>query len=1055
MPLKESLSSVLVIGSGAIKIAEAAEFDYSGTQALKAIREEGLKAILVNPNVATIQTSHVFSDKVYLVPLTPEYVTRVIERERPDGIMVGFGGQTALSLGVSLWRRGILKKYGIKVLGTNIEGIEVALERGLFREHMIRNNIPVPPSKAVDNPEDAIGAAGEIGYPVMVRVSFNLGGGGSFVAWSEDEMRRRIYRAFAQAGLVKTVLVEKYLHHWKEVEYEVMRDYRGNAVVVACMENMDPMGVHTGESVVVAPCQTLTNREYYMGREVSIRVEEAIGLVGEGNVQVAFDPKSEAHYVIETNPRMSRSSALASKATGYPLAYIAAKIALGYTLDELLNKVTMRTCACFEPSLDYIVVKIPRWDLRKFYGVDESIGTEMMSVGEVMAIGRNLAEAMQKAIRMLDIGEPGLVGGDHEETLEEVMDALRRRKPYWPLWAARAIALGISEEEISRITGIDVFFIRTIGDVVRLYERLRRASNEELPALLQEAKIMGFSDEQIARALGISLEEARRLRLMWVGEPVVKQVDTLAAEWPAVTNYLYLTYGGSEDDVGEGNSVLILGAGGFRIGVSVEFDWSTVNYSLHARRLGYRSSIVNYNPETVSTDWDMSDRLYFEEVSLERVLDIYSKEKPLGVVAFVGGQVANSIAKALEEHGVRLIGTSGASVDIAEDRAKFSRLLDRLGILQPEWIEASSLEDVLRFAERVGYPVIVRPSYVLSGSAMSVAYSEDELVRYLREAARISRRYPVVVSKFIDNALEVEIDAASDGRSVVGVTMEHVERAGVHSGDATVTIPTRRLSQTVLGKLRDIALTLARELGIRGLFNIQFLVKGNEVYVIELNLRASRSMPFASKAKGINLVEYAVKATLSDGLGIGEEYWEPPSRVWAVKSPQFSWARLRGAYPHLGPEMRSTGEVASLGLVYEDALLKSWLSATPNRLPSQGILIYTYLGRDKGPLSDTARILGKWFKVFTLRSAEVEDAHEVIDEETAVSMIMRGQVDLGIVSGFTPQFDYSLRRLMVDMNIPVILHPDTALELAKAIDYYMAGGELSLVELGELTAPHL
>jgi len=608
---------------------------------------------------------------------------------------------------------------------------------------MIRSGIPIPPSAAANKPGEAFGIARKIGYPVIVRVSFNLGGSGSFVAWSEDDLRDKIVRAFAQAGLVKKVLIEKYLFHWKEVEYEIMRDYKGNAVAIACMENADPMGVHTGESIVIAPCQTLTNREYQLGRFWSIKVAESIRLIGECNVQVAINPNSEEMYVIETNPRMSRSSALASKATGYPLAYMAAKLALGYTLDELLNRVTMRTCACFEPSLDYIVVKIPRWDLQKFDYVDQSIGSEMMSVGEVMAIGRTFEEALQKAIRMLDIGEPGVVGGsiyDSDYSLDEVLRYLRERRPYWPLWVAKAISCGVNIDELYEITGIDRFYLRAVERIVRLYEKLRRREfrEEELPRLIAEAKRLGFSDEQLAKALKIDVKEFREYRKKIISEPVIKQIDTLAAEWPASTNYLYVTYGGDEDDIefnGKKPKIIILGAGGFRIGVSVEFDWATVNYGLFARRRGFEVGMVNYNPETVSTDWDMSDKLYFDEITLERVLDIYEKEKPLGIIAFVGGQIANNLAKKLEDAGVRLLGTKGSSVDRAENRAKFSKLLDDLGIPQPPWIEASSIEEVLKFADKVGYPVIVRPSYVLSGSAMAVAYTKDELLGYLRRAA--------------------------------------------------------------------------------------------------------------------------------------------------------------------------------------------------------------------------------------------------------------------------------------------------------------------------------
>ncbi len=1061
--IKESVKSVLIIGSGPIKIAEAAEFDYSGTQALKAVKEEGIRTILVNPNIATIQTSHLFADRVYLVPLKPEFVAEVIERERPDGIMIGFGGQTALTIGVALWRMGVLQRYGVKVLGTPIEGVEAALDRDKFRRLMQESGIPVPPSKAAYSPEEALDTARDIGYPVIVRVSFNLGGSGSFVAWSESDLREKIYRAFAHAGLVKSVLIEKYLHHWKEIEFEIMRDSRDNVVAICCMENMDPMGVHTGESVVVAPCQTLTDRDYQLSRDLSIAVARAIRLVGECNVQVALSPVSEEAYVIETNPRMSRSSALASKATGYPLAYIAAKLALGYTLDELLNRVTRKTTACFEPSLDYIVVKIPRWDLQKFDYVEKSIGSEMMSVGEVMAIGRTLEEALQKAIRMLDIGEPGLVGGPtyrEEHTLEEVLDKLKRREPYWPLWAAKAFKLGATIDEVYELTGIDKFFLYAIKRVVELYEELRECSKDKcsesrLDRLIAEAKRLGFSDRQIAEALGVGEHSVREYRERKRVTPVVKQIDTLAAEWPAETNYLYVTYGGEEHDVRFESTkpkIVVLGAGGFRIGVSVEFDWATVNYTIFARERGYEVIVVNFNPETVSTDWDMNEKLYFDEITVERVLDIVDNERPVGVVTFVGGQIANNIAKKLEDLGVNLVGTRGTSVDRAENRKKFSKLLDRLGIKQPPWISAENLEEVLKFAEDVGYPVIVRPSYVLSGAAMSVAYTREELIRYLTTATKISPEHPVVVSKFIDGAIEAEIDAVSDGgRHVIGIFNEHVEPAGVHSGDAMMVIPTFRLSKEVLDRMRDIAVTIAKELEIRGPFNIQYLIKDNEVYVIELNLRASRSMPFASKCKGVNLMRLAVDATVGEGLQVDDEFWEPPSRCWGVKTPQFSWSRLRGAYPYLGPEMRSTGEVASLGDTLEDAMLKSWLSTTPSNIPEKSVLIYTYSERDVMRLLEVTKLLSKYIYVVTVYDCDLAryNVAEAYTQEKVLNMLVRGEIDLVITSAYTPERDYRLRRRAVDLNVPLILHPDTAMALAKCFVWYWTGGKLTVREMSE------
>ncbi len=1045
----ETVRKVLVIGSGAIKIAEAAEFDYSGNQALKALKEEGLEVVLVNPNIATIQTSYKFADKVYLAPLKTRFVARIIELERPDGILIGFGGQTALSLGVRLHDEGVLDRYGVKVLGTPIEGIRRALSRSLFKKVMEDNGIPVPPSVAVNTIDDAVIVAGRIGYPVMVRVSFNLGGAGSFVAWSEDQLVKRLKAAFAQSEIGE-VLVEKYLHNWKEVEFEVVRDVYDNVAAIACLENLDPMGVHTGESIVVAPCQTLTDYEYQLSRNLSIAVERAIMLVGEGNVQVALNPRnSDEVYVIETNPRMSRSSALASKATGYPLAYIAAKLALGYRLYEILNKVTGVTSANFEPSLDYVVVKVPRWDLDKFEYVERSVGSEMKSIGEVMAIGRNFLEALQKALRMLDIGELGLTGGpvyeDESITLDYVIEKLKLREPYWPIWVAKAFKLGATVDTIYEITGIDKHFLKQIEEAVDFYEALKRRrgslNRDELLELIAEAKRMGFSDQQLARVLGVDEDEVRSLRLNAGITPVVKQIDTLAAEWPARTNYLYLTYNGWEHDVNFDSvkpKILVLGAGGFRIGVSVEFDWSVVTFSDEARSRGYEVIVVNYNPETVSTDWDVNEKLYFEEVSVERVLDIYELEKPLGVIAFLGGQISNNIAWELEKRKVKLLGTPGYSVNMAENRALFSKLLDELGIKQPEWVEASSVDEVLKFAENTGYPVLVRPSYVLSGSAMRIAWSRRELLEYLERAVKVSPRYPVVVSKFVDGAVEFEIDAVGDGRSVVGVIIEHIEPAGVHSGDSTMVIPNRLVPSWAVSEACKIAVALNEVLNIKGPFNIQLLYKDGTVYVIELNLRASRSMPFSSKATGYNLMKAAVEASLEGR--IAEVVWEGRFNMlrptwYAVKSPQFSWARLRGAYPHLGPEMRSVGEVAVMAEAYEEALLTSWLSVHGNDLPeeTQLILVYNPEGRYMEELEHTRRMLEQaGYEVVTIKGMEVGDAR-TLDERKALELIAKGDVGMVITTGYAPEKDYKIRRQAADLNIPLVLNHKLALELAKAV----------------------
>ncbi len=1030
------VSKVLVLGSGAIKIGEAAEFDYSGSQALKALREEGIETVLLNPNVATIQTSHEMADRVYLLPLKPEFVERVIAREMPDGILLGFGGQTALSLGVTLHERGVLEKYGVEVLGTPVEGIEKALDREKFRETMVRAGLPIPPSGAAKSVEEAMGIAEKIGFPVIVRVSFNLGGRGSFVAWNREEFESYILRAFAQSE-IRQVLVEKYLHHWKEVEFEVVRDRNGNAVAVACLENFDPMGVHTGDSIVVAPSQTLTNREYQLLRSAAIRVAEAIGVVGECNVQLALNPKSEEFYVIETNPRMSRSSALASKVTGYPLAYIAAKLALGYTLDELLNGVTGVTSALFEPSLDYVVVKVPRWDLEKFENANRSINSEMKSIGEVMAIGRNLHEAFQKAIRMVDIGDE-LIGEYYErdEPLGEVMRRIANHEPYVPMHIAKALRLGASVDEIHQITGIDRFYLYVIEDLVRVAEELKRNPSDEL---IREAKRLGFSDWQIEMLAGRRFKKPKIF---------VKQIDTLAGEFPARTNYLYMTHDARESDVSPTTrpKVLVLGAGVFRIGVSVEFDWAVVNFANSARKRGYEVVVLNYNPETVSTDWDVNDKLYFEEITLERVLDVYNFEKPEGVVAFAGGQLANSLARKLERNGVRLLGTRGTSVDIAENRAKFSALLEDLGIKQPPWTTAKSLGEVLRFAEEVGYPVMIRPSYVLSGTAMKVARNEEELREYLSLAAKVSPEHPVVVSKFLD-AMEAEIDAVSDGRKIVGVTLEHIEKAGVHSGDATMVTPHRYLKPGQVEKMRKIALELALALGIRGPFNVQFLVN-DDVYVLELNLRTSRSMPFSSKARGVNLMELAAQAVFDGRLSIGEEYgyYEIPPGAFAVKSPQFSWSQLQNAYPHLGPEMRSTGEVAALGSEFEDALLKSWLSATPNKIPERGVLVYGY-GGDVERLCKAAEVLESLgYEVFTLEGSL--NVGRPLSVEDAVELIKGCRIDLVMTSGYAREMDYRVRRTAADLNVPLVLDANLAYELSRAISWAREN-EFEIRELGE------
>ncbi|MBP1449896.1 MAG: carbamoyl-phosphate synthase (glutamine-hydrolyzing) large subunit [Thermoproteus sp.] len=1020
---REHIGKILVVGSGAIKIAEAAEFDYSGSQALKAFREEGIKTVLVNPNVATIQTSKALADSVYFVPIRREFLEQIVERERPDAVACGFGGQTALSACVDLHDSGVLDKYGVKVVGTPVEGIRRALSRELFQRAMREAGVPVPPSKSARSPEEAFAAAEELGYPVMVRVSFNLGGAGAFVARSRGELAAKIYKAFAQSAIGE-VLVEKYLEGWKEVEFEVVRDAYDNVAAVVCMENIDPMGYHTGDSIVVAPCQTLTDEEYQTARDISITVERAISLIGEGNVQIAVNYAGPEQYAIETNPRMSRSSALASKASGYPLAYIAAKLALGYRLDEVLNQVTKRTVAAFEPSLDYIVVKHPRWENDRF-GVSEGLGPEMMSIGEAMGIGRNIEEAWQKAVRMIDIGEPGLVGGRlfREATLEEALDALRRHLPYWPIYAAKALYLGVDVDRIYELTKVDKFFLNAIKHVVDVWRTLeRRPLTSEL---IEEAKTLGFSDEQIASAAGVTVDEVLRARR----RPAVKKVDTLAGEWPADTNYLYMTYGGQFDELTPKVDFLVVGAGVFRIGVSVEFDWATVNLALELKRRGHKVAMLNYNPETVSTDWDVVDKLYFEEINAERILDIYEKEGGPFIVLYAGGQIGQRLYTALEEKGVKIGGTRAWSIDAAEDRSKFSRLLDRLGIRQPPWFYASSVEEAAKLAEELGYPVLLRPSYVLGGTYMAVARNGEELVGFLTKAAKVSGRYPVVVSKFMPYGVEAEVDVVSDGKRAVITPIEHIEPPGVHSGDSTMVMPPKRIPDVSAKRMAEITYTIARELAVKGPLNVQFIV-ADDVYVIEANLRASRSMPLVSKATGVNYMSLVAEVLINERLPYEEDVKILRPAKWWVKTAQFSWNRVRGAYPRLGPVMYSTGEVAAFGDAYEEALLKSWLSAQPNRLPARNALVYTY---DEGYARDIEEIRRrlKWLEL-------LEPSEDVIDE------IKWRKVDIVMTGGDTPEKDYAIRRAAADTNTPLVLHPALGLELAKAMEWLRAGGRLSV-----------
>ncbi len=1068
MPKFDWIKKVLVLGSGAIKIGEAAEFDYSGSQCLKALREEGIETVLINPNIATIQTDPRLSGKVYLLPVTPEYVEKVIAKERPDGVLLGYGGQTALNCGIELYKRGILEKYGVKVLGTPVSAIEDTGDRERFREMMIKAGVPSLRSKAATTVEEALSVAAEIGYPVIVRVAYTLGGKGAGVAHNVRELKEIATLGIAQSR-ISQVLVEEYVGHWKEVEYEVVRDYNDNCLTICNMENFDPMGVHTGDSIVVAPSQTLTNREYHLIRSVSINAIRALGIVGECNIQWALHPKSEEFRVIEVNSRMSRSSALASKVTGYPLAYIATKLNIGYTLPELINKVTEVTTACFEPALDYITVKIPRWDLQKFKNADRHVGPQMRSVGEVMSIGRCLEEALQKAVRMLDTGKLGLVCNPEDsepESIDRIKAVLANPTDERLYKIVKALKMGLTIDEIYQISGVDPFFLYKIQNIIDMETKLRSLQLKDSTAkeTIREAKRLGFSDEQIAICTDNSEPEVRQFRKTAGIIPVVKQIDTLAAEWPAKTNYLYMTYGGDEDDIefSKGASkVLVLGAGVFRIGSSVEFDWCGVNTVWALKKYGVQEAImVNYNPETVSTDYDVSDKLYFEELTPERILDIYDKELPQGLITSVGGQIPNTLAMKLAHSGVKLLGTTAEDIDRAEDRSKFSELLDELDIPQPPWSRLASIEGAKLFAEKIGYPVIVRPSYVLSGSAMRVAYDEVSLDNFLKLAAKVSRDHPVVISKFIEGAKEVEADGVSDGETcLIGAVIEHIENAGVHSGDATMTIPAQTLSDDVLKKVESATKKIVQALKIKGPYNIQYLVKDEEVSVIECNLRASRSMPFVSKTRGVNLIELATLAMLDKKFTVALKTCDlPPIHHVGVKVPQFSFMRLSGADPVLGVEMLSTGEVACLGETFADAFSKALQSAEFCMPPPNGSVLITVGGQEP---KRRAVALAKAFEQIgftiyaTKHTAEVMQAEGVksvkalykVKEATTnpdniLDYLQNRKIDLVInvpmPNKRTNYADvltdgYVIRRQAVEFNIPVIVNLELASTLVKVL----------------------
>ena len=1045
--MKENIKKVLLLGSGALKIGEAGEFDYSGSQALKALKEEGIETILINPNIATVQTSEGVADQIYFLPVTPYFVEKVIQKEKPEGIMLAFGGQTALNCGVALYKEGILEKYNVKVLGTPVQAIMDTEDRELFVQKLNEINVKTIKSEAVENAEDARRAAKELGYPVIVRAAYALGGLGSGFCDNEQQLDVLVEKAFSFSP---QVLVEKSLRGWKEVEYEVVRDRFDNCITVCNMENFDPLGIHTGESIVIAPSQTLTNKEYHKLRELAIRIIRHIGIVGECNVQYAFDPESEDYRVIEVNARLSRSSALASKATGYPLAFVAAKLGLGYGLFDLKNSVTKTTSAFFEPALDYVVCKIPRWDLGKFHGVDKELGSSMKSVGEVMAIGRTFEVAIQKGIRMIGQGMHGFVE-NKELVISDIDKALREPTDKRIFVISKAFRAGYTIDQVHELTKIDKWFLQKLMNIMKTSEELHSWGNNhkqiaDLPnELLRKAKVQGFSDFQIARAIGYEgdMEDGilyiRKHRKEAGILPVVKQIDTLAAEYPAQTNYLYLTYSGVANDVrylGDHKSIVVLGSGAYRIGSSVEFDWCGVQALNTIRKEGWRSVMINYNPETVSTDYDMCDRLYFDELTFERVMDILELENPHGVIVSTGGQIPNNLALRLDAQKINILGTSAKSIDNAEDREKFSAMLDRIGVDQPRWRELTSMDDIQEFVEEVGFPVLVRPSYVLSGAAMNVCSNQEELERFLKLAANVSKKHPVVVSQFIEHAKEVEMDAvAQNGEIVAYAISEHIEFAGVHSGDATIQFPPQKLYVETVRRIKRISREIAKALNISGPFNIQYLAKDNDIKVIECNLRASRSFPFVSKVLKINFIELATKVML--GLPVEK----PEKNLFeldyvGIKASQFSFNRLQKADPVLGVDMASTGEVGCIGMDTSCAVLKAMLSVG-YRIPKKNILLSTGTMKQKADMMDAARMLvNKGYKLFatggthkTLAENGIESTHVYWPSEEghpqALEMLHRKEIDMvvNIPKNLTAgelSNGYKIRRAAIDLNIPLI-----------------------------------
>jgi len=1044
---ENNIKKVLLLGSGALKIGEAGEFDYSGSQALKALKEEGIETILINPNIATVQTSEGVADQIYFLPVTPYFVEKVIRKERPEGIMLAFGGQTALNCGVALYREGVLEKYNVKVLGTPVQAIIDTEDRELFVDKLNEIDVKTIKSEAVENAEDARRAARELGYPVIVRAAYALGGLGSGFCDNEEELDLLVEKAFSFSP---QVLVEKSLRGWKEVEYEVVRDRFDNCITVCNMENFDPLGIHTGESIVIAPSQTLTNKEYHKLRELAIRIIRHIGIVGECNVQYAFDPESEDYRVIEVNARLSRSSALASKATGYPLAFVAAKLGLGYGLFDLKNSVTKTTSAFFEPALDYVVCKIPRWDLGKFHGVDKELGSSMKSVGEVMAIGRTFEEAIQKGLRMIGQGMHGFVE-NKELVIPDIDKALHEPTDKRIFVISKAFRAGYTIDQVHELTKIDKWFLQKLMNIMNTSEELHQWGNNhkqiaDLPAdLLKQAKRQGFSDFQIARAIGYEgdMEDGslyvRNYRKSLGIVPVVKQIDTLAAEYPAQTNYLYLTYSGTANDVtylGDHRSIVVLGSGVYRIGSSVEFDWCGVQALNTIRKEGWRSVMINYNPETVSTDYDMCDRLYFDELTFERVMDVLELENPHGVIVSTGGQIPNNLALRLDAQNIHILGTSAQSIDNAEDRDKFSAMLDRIGVDQPEWRALTSLEDINSFVDKVGFPVLVRPSYVLSGAAMNVCSNQEELERFLQLAANVSKKHPVVVSQFIEHAKEVEMDAvAQNGEIIAYAISEHIEFAGVHSGDATIQFPPQKLYVETVRRIKRISREIAKALNISGPFNIQYLAKDNDIKVIECNLRASRSFPFVSKVLKINFIELATKVML--GLPVEK----PEKNLFeldyvGIKASQFSFNRLQKADPVLGVDMASTGEVGCIGSDTSCAVLKAMLSVG-YRIPKKKILLSTGTPKQKVDMLEAARMLQKkGYDIFAtggsskfLTENGVENTRVYWPSEEghpqALEMLHKKEIDMvvNIPKNLTAgELDngYKIRRAAIDLNIPLI-----------------------------------